>query len=304
MTVKVGPKQEVITSRQIPLQPRELILNESRTGQTWGSFISGNYVSQAISATLRSAGFTVTVGGEYYATKVPENTTMLNAVYNRNSVWDMTNEYRKRTVDNWTIINNQSDGGDDAANNATSPLKAAGYKMYYNTGVGSHDRNYRLNTNTTVRATKLMQYLLEKSPKGYLTAITTQNDNRPAGVFWRDDISGYTIISELPSTAVPMIIDGGGRCTTFIDLTNRFFWMGESEHFGEHCELDQQKLCDNICDFLVKAAQYGTAFTDLLVEEGTDLGDGRKAQPAPWHEYWNGTANGGTDNRLKPAAGY
>jgi hypothetical protein len=59
-------------------------------------------------------------------------------------------------------------------------------------------------------------------------------------------------------------------------------------------------LCNNIVDFLAKAAAYGSHFTDLLMEEGEDFGDGRVAQPAPWDEYWDDSANGGTDNRLKP----
>jgi hypothetical protein len=99
---------------------------------------------------------------------------------------------------------------------------------------------------------------------------------------------------------VPLIVDGYGRCTTFIDIENRIFWMGESEHFGDECELDQQKLLDNICDFLKRAAQYGTSFTDLFLEGDTDIDGDRKAQPAPWNSYWDDRANGGTDNRLMP----
>jgi hypothetical protein len=102
------------------------------------------------------------------------------------------------------------------------------------------------------------------------------------------------------NSAVPLTINSSGEITTFIDLQNRFFWLGESEHFGERCQGDQQKFLDNICDFMVKVTAYGSHFTDLLLEGGTDFGDGRKAQPAPWDEYWNDTANGGTDNREKP----
>jgi hypothetical protein len=193
------------------------------------------------------------------------------------------------------MINNQAGDGDEAANNATSPLRAAGYTFAYDT-----DNNFRLNTNETVRATKLMQYLLEKSPEYYLTSISTSNDGRAAGVFWRDDISNYTHTSYMPDSGIPMIINEDGDVTTFIDLENRIFWMGESEHFGDECEGDQLKFCINICDFLAKAAGYGSHFTDLLLETGTDFGDGRVAQPAPWDDYWDDTANGGTDNRLMP----
>jgi hypothetical protein len=44
--------------------------------------------------------------------------------------------------------------------------------------------------------------------------------------------------------------------------------------------------------YIAYTAKYGSAFSDLLVEEA----DG--GQPAPWDDYWNDTDNGGTDNRV------
>jgi hypothetical protein len=80
--------------------------------------------------------------------------------------------------------------------------------------------------------------------------------------------------------------------------------MGETEHWGELSARtaggQRREFIQNVADFMATAAAYGSHFTDLLLEDKTDLGDGRKAQPAPWDEYWNDTANGGTDNRLIP----
>jgi hypothetical protein len=193
----------------------------------------------------------------------------------------------------------------NAAARNDSPLLKAGYKL--TDVIWENDHHAMLNTNPGVRAKKLMKYLLEKSPKNYLDGVYTAVAGRPAGVFWRDGISTYANISPSNTSAVPLIVTPKG-VSTLIDIKNRIFWMGETEHFGSliegsptrRCSGDQLTFTKNIADFMAKAVAYGSHFTDLLLEEGTDYGDGRVAQPAPWDSYWDDRANGGTDNRLMP----
>jgi hypothetical protein len=310
LTVKVGGMRQTITARQTPLTAKPLSIYQVVTGTIYGAFYEGeNYIAEALKQSLLSEQFTIeNYGAGSYGNTVPVTTTLLYSVYNNNQPWTTTNDYRSRSIENWSMIQSQNEApAVTAAGRDDSPLKAAGYTLTDVVTWTAHPAT--LNSDQTVRATKLMRYLLEKSPKNCLNEVDTSVDGRAAGVFWQDDISTVADISNSNGTPVPLIVTNIG-VSTFIDIKNRIFWMGETEHFGSlitgsptrRVSGDQLLFTQNIADFMAKAVAYGSAFTDLLLEEDTkfDAGDNRAPQPAPWDEYWDDTDNGGTDNRLKP----
>jgi hypothetical protein len=309
LTIKVGGMKQTITVSQAPLTARSLNISQAVTGTSYGAFYENeNYIAEALKQSLLSENFTIqNYGTNSYDDAVPTSATLLYSVYNNDRAWTTTNDFRNRSIENWSMIQSQNDSGAvNAAARSDSPLRTAGYTL---TDMDRReDHPATLNSDATVRETKLMQYLLEKSPKNYLDGIHTSVDGRTAGVFWQDNISTVADISNSNGTPVPLIVTNIG-VSTFIDIKNRIFWMGETEHFGSlilgsptrRCSGDQLLFTQNIADFMAKAVAYGSAFTDLLLEDGSDFGDGRVAQPAPWDEYWDDTDNYGTDNRLIPS---
>jgi hypothetical protein len=298
VTIGAGHKQVSITATQKTLTAKPLKLFHSTTQTYWGAFFPNladrNYISDELRSYFLAEGFSIENGGEAdtWEDTVPDNTTLLYSVYNEDNSWAQTNSYRARSIEHWSMIQGQGINGRTAMNNAEkgSPMVAAGYSEF--TYVAD-DSYYANNANNS----KLMQYLLRRSPENYLEGTTE--------AAWRDGINLYIPVSKIPSTGVPLMVSASGECTALIDIKNRIFWMGETEHWGRSSATDRFKggikeFGMNITDFMAKAVAYGSHFTDLLLEDGTDFSDGRKTQPAPWDSYWDDTANGGTDNRLKP----
>jgi hypothetical protein len=302
LTVKVGGMERTINVAQVPLTAKPLSIYQSITDTHYGSFYGSahNYISDGLNDYFIDAGFSLQNTGNIntWTEDVPENTTLLHSVYNNDVTWDKTNEYRALSKENWSMIQGQTSAGRDAMNNTSqsSPLAAAGHTGFaYGAAANAASSTYYANSGNT---TKVMQYLLKKSPKNYLEGTTQP--------FWLDGISVYIPVTGIGSTGVPITIGANERCTAFIDISNRILWMGENEHWGNlqdnpsRFEGGIAEFGQNIADFMAKAVAYGSHFTDLLLEEGTDLGDGRVAQPAPWDKYWDESANEGTDNRLIP----
>jgi hypothetical protein len=304
-TIKLGNMEQTISASQAPLTPNTLKLYSAVTPTYYGAFFASkaNYISAVLQAAFEQAGFgiTTTDDADTWNVTVPADAALLYSIYNNYPYsWKTTNDYRARSTENWSMIHGQENGSQNAlnANNALpdgSPLYHVGHGPFaYNANVSSYTAN-------SANTTKVMQYLLKKSPKIYLEGTTT--------AFWQDGISTYINLENLGSTAVPITISAtGNSCTAFIDIKNRIFWMGETEHWGEFSARteggNRREFIQNVADFMAKAVGYGTNFTDLLLEESDVTADDRAAgmipMPAPWDDYWNDTANGGTDNRLMP----
>jgi hypothetical protein len=250
---------------------------EGRSG-TWGLKQISGYKTLGTSAVSTTNSINASVN---YLHVVPG----IGGSSGTNFAWTAVKDYIAER-DALTFIVNQDDAGLNPINNANSPLKAAGYPN----SVYGGDVNGIIDTRHS--ATKVYKFMFSEG-KNELAPGDISNSN-----YWYiDGVNTHIPTDGLPSSAVVLIskrvndltATASNRAMFIIDVEHKFIWLGESEIFWNSIWLsnDRWKLLDNIMYYVANASKYGSHFTDMLLEAGVDLGDGRVAQPAPWDtDYW------------------
>lgn len=135
----------------------------------------------------------------------------------------------------------------------------AGYTLTTGTA-GRGNLEVRLNSAPTAsRETKLWEYLV--GGKGPFGAVNVNN------VIMMTD-KYYTVITKWPSTFIPLIMDGSGRCQFGIDPTIRFVPITNADIF--HTEVpgnypsnaDNLAFARNVVAWVTHVALYGDGFTN------------------------------------------
>jgi hypothetical protein len=250
---------------------------DGRSG-TWGLKQISGYKTLGTSAVSTISSINASVN---YLHVVPH----IGGSSGTNYTWNAVNDYMANR-DALTVIVNQDNAGIGPINNANSPLKKANYPNSTSGG----DVNGIIDQSDS--STKMYKFLFDYSKNG-LKPGDISNSN-----YWYvDGINTSLPKSELPNSAVVIISKrvndstptAGDRALFIIDIEHKFIWFGDSQLFWYDAWLtgDRWKLLENIMYYVANASKYGSHFTDMLLEPGTDLGDGRVAQPAPWDEsHW------------------
>lgn len=139
----------------------------------------------------------------------------------------------------------------------------------------------KINPDTDVQGTRVMQYLLQYGPfrkivGGTATQIST------AVLFDRDNANTSVKLSSIPSGAVPVILNQYDQPFLVVDPKNRLVYWGESNMFHDSnsanpfsdapveatgaTSSDKSKFLANLIAFIINTAQYGSHFTDLFDE--------------------------------------
>jgi hypothetical protein len=75
-----------------------------------------------------------------------------------------------------------------------------------------------------------------------------------------------------------------------VDPERRVIYLGDGQIFdGIGGNANAMAFLNNMMIFISNVAKYGSHFSEMMIEGSTI--------PAPWDNYWDGRANGGTDNR-------
>jgi hypothetical protein len=163
-------------------------------------------------------------------------------------------------------------------NGGKSVLKELEYLTYPVQGV--RVGNYAtINTAPEVTGTKIYKMLIQGEGGG--TTDIEGYINLPTTTMFEDDIS--VGVSEYPESAVPLVLSsrlntGNPDVYMTIDPKNNFIFQGESQIF----DTDNGNLfLNNFMVYLKLASMWGSAFTDLMVED-----DQEGSMPAPWDAIW------------------
>ncbi len=105
------------------------------------------------------------------------------------------------------------------------------------------------------------------------------------------DVSGnadHSKATSWPASAVRFLSEEGSFGIVVIDPKDRVLFVGEDEAFSQ----SGNQFQTNVFFWIAYAAQYGSGFSDLLVDDETETGGG---MPAPWDEWWGANAIGRFD---------
>jgi hypothetical protein len=301
-TVKIGivgsSLEATITANQTELTAAPMVGWGTTGAPNYGAL--GDTYDQGWEGRSGTWGLRQISGYKTLGTSPSSTTTSINASVNylhvvphiggstgTNYTWKAVNDFIANR-DALTVIVNQDSPGIGPINNANSPLKKAGYPN----SVFGGDVNGVIDTRDA--GTKVYDFMFSHG-KNTLAPGDISNSN-----YWYiDGINTYIPIPSTgwPSSAVVLIskrtndnvATPSNNAMFIIDVEHKFIWFGDSQLFWYDAWLtgNRSKLLDNIMYYVANASKYGSHFTDMLLEDGVDLGDGRVAQPAPWDEtYW------------------
>jgi hypothetical protein len=97
-----------------------------------------------------------------------------------------------------------------------------------------------------------------------------------------------TVLDKMPNTAIPIVYYKPDKnstpeyCVLAIDSTNKFVYMGSSTLLQGCTSGDYLSFFDNLMSLIVATADYGSCFTDMLID-GSSV-------PAPWDSVWGANA--------------
>jgi hypothetical protein len=222
--------------------------------------------------------------------------TAANAAVNSETTYLHVTAHGAATFNNWAVVTNFMDADRGwtvisvqgnllgAINNATSPIRRAGYNNLVFDPDASNANIFTGHSNT-----KVYQFLMERGN-------TSLSINDPDITnFWNDGIN-TSIPGPWPNSAV-VLMTKLGRAQLLIDIENRFLYIGESQIFwyvgmaADALRPWGQRYLDNLMYFLGNASRYGTHFTDMLLEEVGPAAH-PNAQPAPWDDVWGDNRGG------------
>ncbi len=172
----------------------------------------------------------------------------------------------------------QSGAGDTNARNFSS--LGRGWAFH---GTGTDDdgsANY-----AGAAATKIGEFIFNRVGTLKITGALSPNFNTTGN-------NDHSYATNYPDSAVPFMWEmGGGSITSakpkaiiVIDPKDRIMFVGEDEMYanGNSTTVDNHFITNSFF-WQAYAAQYGSGFSDLLVDDETANGGG---MPAPWDEWW------------------
>jgi hypothetical protein len=221
--------------------------------------------------------------GPTTVTSIPASTNYLHTAIHvggtagDNYNWTTINDFIDNR-DGWTVLVAQDNYGRGPMNNVNSPTKKAGYNDIVYSAGGGWGRMHPQSGDPS----KVYEYVMDRG----FTPLTPSNITED---FYIDGVEN-AMPAPWPASATVLLtrVTNDNNAMLIIDVQNRFLWIGESQLFWYDYYLTEGRgtLLRNIMCFMANASWYGSAFTDLLLEEDMD-----GAQAAPWDTtYWGANA--------------
>ncbi|MDR2882204.1 MAG: hypothetical protein LBU98_00260 [Alistipes sp.] len=252
-----------ITFTQSPLTSTGVWIYAPQTGG-YGNAHAGSYNSRYIRY-LR-ANFA------YPTTSLAVNSNYMHVNYyglSRNYNWAEVKTYLNNRDGLLMVIDDELGVPIEVMNNSSTVLREAGYVIARGTpGFAGHGAQVN-NGNSKVHRMIV---------QGVGGATSNISGGHPA--MWYDDIR--TVVVQKPATA-QIIVTTRGEAALVIDPKNNIIYQGEVQVFDTD---NGNGLLNNFGEYVEKASMWGSAFTELMIDEPGAL-------PAPWDDYWG--ANKGID---------
>ncbi len=196
------------------------------------------------------------------------------------SVWNTTKDgmdLMDQQGGGWTAIFFDQTASGYATNANNTVFKDKNYTV--SSGSGGNG-NAKLNTaDSATTSTKIWKFFVTTPYYGapYASMNNLSGDSTSKG------------LDSKPQSAVALLLHNDtSRPLLTIDPVNRIMFCGESQSL-EYSDIDVNDSRNTfgwaLRIFVAKAAQYGSSFTDMFIEDGQP-----GAVPAPWDEYWGPNA--------------
>ena len=229
---------------------------------------SNSYVKTATAVNITG----IASGSAHDPVEISENYAYLHAGGQPANDWTQA---RHNAVNNWwkkyegerivVYAADNRNGNLFVGGTRTSVMSILGYTYHATDGTPR--------MNSSVSSEKVFEYLVKDGPfrKG------TQYLDYNAFSFTRNSTSSGTNPASLPAGAVPVITDSNGSALLVIDPKNNVVFFGESQMFDSGYSTaavtaagngtDKSKFLGNLLAYIVNAAQYGSHFTDLFLDQ-------------------------------------
>ncbi|MDR2911802.1 MAG: hypothetical protein LBV38_00660 [Alistipes sp.] len=285
-----GSSTATLVVTQQPLTPRLINTLDVRQDH-WGSLTAAPafqyYASYFKSTALYGVYGKVKTGG-YRLSGLPISASYdpreISTDYNYLHAGGVANTYsqaRHNAINNWwdnhgrengvlVYVNDDPSGAIFAGGGRTTVLSRMGVTY---TGAASGGVTAGMAPNN---GSRVFDYMVDKGPFGQVGTL-----NSP---LWTDGISSTA--GNLPTSAVPLVVDRNGKTLLFVDPVNSVVFIGEAQLFDIYMHAPgvlagansgpypaNSRLLGNLLAYIVNSAQYGSHFTDLFRPGGEALYD-------------------------------